>query len=98
MSDYPEHDKLAAVKDETQAAGEFIEWLNGQGIFLAKTYMFTKDDQVTDDPAQERYERTGVVAKSLITLLAEWSGIDQNKIEAEKRQMLATIRERRAAS
>jgi hypothetical protein len=92
VSDYPEHDKLALVKDETQAAGDFVEWLGTQGIFLAKTYMFTKDDCVTDDEAEMRYERTCPVAKSLVTLLAEWAEIDQNKIEAEKRAMLATIR------
>lgn len=28
-SEYPEHDKLMAVKDESQAIGEFIESVNG---------------------------------------------------------------------
>ena len=36
MSDYPEHDKLRAIADQTQAIGEFIEWLEGKGIFLAR--------------------------------------------------------------
>lgn len=27
MSDYPEHDKLMAVREESQTLGEFIEWL-----------------------------------------------------------------------
>ncbi len=27
MSDYPEHDKLKAVVVESQAIGEFIDWL-----------------------------------------------------------------------
>jgi len=36
VSNYPGHDKLMAVKDETQAAGDFVEWLGGQGIFLAR--------------------------------------------------------------
>lgn len=34
MSDYPEHDKLVAVKEQSQAIGEFIEWLPSQGRFL----------------------------------------------------------------
>jgi hypothetical protein len=38
MNDYPEHDKLSAVAAETQAAGEFVEWLGSQRIFLA-TYI-----------------------------------------------------------
>jgi len=92
MSDYPEHDKLALVKDETQAAGEFIEWLGNQGVFLAKRYMFDKNDQCTENDAEERYTRCLPVSKNLVSLLAEWAGIDQNKIEAEKRQMLASLR------
>lgn len=27
MSNYPEHDKMHAVKAESQAIGEFLEWL-----------------------------------------------------------------------
>lgn len=79
MTEYPEHDKLSAVKDETQAAGEFIEWLESKGIFLAKY--------------QEESNFPRPVHTSLLDLLAEWRGIDRNKIEAEKRQMLAAIRE-----
>lgn len=79
MGDYPEHDKLHQVKDETQAAGEFIEWLGSRGIFLA-CY-----------PEGHNFPRS--VETPITTLLAEWTGIDQNKLEAEKRQMLEAIRE-----
>lgn len=92
MSDYPEHDKLALVKDETQAAGEFVDWLATKGIFLAKRYMFTVGDEVTEDVGECRYESVAPVATPLTSLLAEWADIDQNKIEAEKRAMLAAIR------
>lgn len=34
MSDYPEHDRLSTVKDQSQAIGEFLEWLAGEGIHL----------------------------------------------------------------
>jgi hypothetical protein len=78
MSDYPEHDKLAAVVAETQAAGEFIEWLGTQRIFLARY------------ECDHNFPRE--VPTSLTTLLAEWQGIDQRKLEAEKRQMLASLR------
>jgi len=74
MSDYPEHDKLSAVAEQTQAIGEFVEWLEGKGIFLA------------------RYVEGSNFPRSvhgLRDLLAEWADIDQNKLEAEKRQMLA---------
>jgi hypothetical protein len=44
------------------------------------------------------YEVHGVKAwtgpdRDLQALLADWSGIDQNKIEAEKRAMLESLRE-----
>lgn len=31
MSAYPEHEKLRAIKEESQVCGEFIEWLGMQG-------------------------------------------------------------------
>jgi hypothetical protein len=79
---YPEHEKLAAVADQTQAIGEFIEFIEGKGIFLA------------------RYTEGHVFPREvhgLRDLLAEWAGIDQNKLEAEKRQMLAVCAEMNAA-
>jgi hypothetical protein len=32
--EYPEHIKLHAVRDKSQAIGEFLEWLNSKGIVL----------------------------------------------------------------
>lgn len=31
MSEYPEHDKLSAIKAESQAQGELLEWLADRG-------------------------------------------------------------------
>jgi len=78
MSDYPEHDKLHLVKDATQAAGEFVEWLGTQGIFLAVR--------------EQEWDRAVPASCSITDLLARWHDIDLSKIEAEKRAMLATIR------
>lgn len=83
MSDYPEHDKISAVKDETQAVGEFLEWLMATEYTLAVPY------NGDEDWCGQLY----VPAFPDITqLLARWKGIDLSKIEAEKRQMLAAIR------
>ena len=76
MSDYPENDKLSAVADQTPAIGEFIEWLEGKGIFLAR-YV-----EGSNFPRHVHGFRD---------LLAEWADIDQNRLEAEKRQMLAAL-------
>lgn len=75
---YPEHDKLTAVAAETQAAGEFIDWLTEQGYVLAK-------HNGTGDYLYE-------APRSLTALLADWKEIDQDKLEAEKRRMLEVIR------
>ena len=77
MSDYPEHDKLHAIADQTQAIGEFMEWLEGKGIFLAR---YVKGSNFPRH------------VHGIRDLLAEWAGIDQDKLETEKRQMLAAIR------
>lgn len=33
---YPEHEKLKAIKDQSQAIGEFIEWLKSQGYYICE--------------------------------------------------------------
>lgn len=81
MSNYPEHDKLTAVAEQTQAIGEFVEWLESKGIFLAR-YV-----------EGSNYPRS---VHGFRDLLAEWAGIDQDKLEAEKRQMLNALRDANA--
>jgi hypothetical protein len=77
MSNYPEHDKMTAVREQTQAIGEFVDWAaDEKGIVLAKI-----------DDRGRAYS-----GGRLMDLLAEWAGIDLDKIEAEKRQMLDEIR------
>lgn len=77
MSDYPEHDKLRQVSDQTQAIGEFMDWLETKGIFLGR---------YVDGSNFPRH------VHGHLDLIAEWADIDQNKLEAEKRQMLASMR------
>lgn len=77
-SAYPEHEKLAAVKDQSQAIGEFLDWLNGDGVHLARW--------------DEEWDRYFPVHESINALLARRFGIDLDRIEAEKRAMLDEIR------
>lgn len=78
MSEYPEHDKLHLVKEQTQAAGEFIDWLGTQGFFLAVR--------------EQEWDRAVPASYNITDLLARWQDIDLSKIEAEKRRMLESIR------
>ena len=146
MSDYPEHDRMAAVQEQTQAIGEFLGWLTNQGIQLMVWREDLTDLRLTDPKCREAergspapcapqrpdgggsytpdgtvwwrqhcqhwtvsddgeccrcgrghfYEVTGIKSfvhdsRSVEQLLADWAGIDLDKIEAEKRQILAAI-------
>lgn len=88
MSRYPEHDKLTAISDESQAIGEFIETSD---YTLCELKSFT--EPLND--AGDTYE-TGPqfvpVAKSIQQVLADYFGIDLAKIETEKRAMLDALR------
>lgn len=82
MADYPEHDRLAEVAEHSQEIGRFLdEFLPSKGIHLA----------IYSDARIARGEL--VPAPFTINgLLAEFYDIDLNKIEAEKRAMLASLR------
>lgn len=75
MSDYPEHDKLRAVQDQSQAIGDFLE-------FVAERYHCE-----LGRPQGSRAEFTPVNL-SVTKLLAEYFEIDLHKLEQEKRALL----------
>lgn len=76
MSDYPEHDKLEAVKVESQAIGEFLDF----GPYVL----------CEPDPNQEGRYRA--CHKSIGRILADWFGVDADELEREKRRMLEVLR------
>lgn len=47
MSEYPEHDKLTKVQDQTQAIGEFLEWVGGEKH--ARLMVWTEWNEPTED-------------------------------------------------
>jgi len=79
MSEYPMHDKLAAIQDESQAIGDFLsEFLPSKGYVVAHI------------PPQ--FHSTLVpIDSSVEALLAEYFGIDLRVLEYEKRKMLASL-------
>lgn len=82
MSDdpYPEHTKLKQIAHLSQACGEFIDWLEGQGISLCR---------VDEDVSRHYWP----IHTSTTRLLADHFGIDLDQIEVEKRQMIEAMRE-----
>jgi hypothetical protein len=78
VSEYPEHDRQAKVLEKTHAIGDFLEWAGEHGYLLCRY--------------SERFEEF-TPAGSFLNVLAEYAGIDLDKIEAEKRAMLDRLRE-----
>lgn len=88
VEQYPEHEKLRAVADESQAIGEFLETA---GYTLCELRTFTEPL----DDAGNTYEtrpRLAPIAKGIQQILADYFEIDLAKIEAEKRAMLDALR------
>lgn len=53
-SNHPELDKMAAIRDQTQVIGEFLEWLTSQGINLMAWREDLTDIRPTDPECLER--------------------------------------------
>lgn len=78
---YPEHEKLHEILDKSQTIGEFLDiFLPSKGIVLA----------------EREHGQLWPTHRSIPKLLAEFFDIDQSKIDAEKEQMLAAMREANA--
>ena len=89
---YPEHEKLKAIADKSQTCGAFVEWLQ-QRYTLAKYHVHDKHCIKTATKI------CGMIGNTLYPepvnirkLLAEFFEIDEEKIEDEKRAMLAALR------
>jgi hypothetical protein len=76
---YPEHAKLKAISDESNAIGAFLDFgLGGQQLVLAERSRTTPS----------KFVPTG---RSIQDILARYFGIDQEALKHEKRQMLAEM-------
>jgi hypothetical protein len=70
----PESDKLLKVHKESQAIGEFLEWMQSKGLSVCKL-----------DEDTEQYFPDHV---SIQNRLAKYYEIDMNKVERERRAIL----------
>jgi hypothetical protein len=88
---FPEHEKLKRVAAESQACGEFLEWLR-QRYTLAEYHVHSADCVSPEDTS--RYScgmSISILYPSVVDvqhLLAKFFEIDTAKIEEEKRAML----------
>ena len=86
MPETPELDKQREVVKEAHRIGEFLDWMSSRGIWLARYERFEeyRDEHLV--PMVVDHEQ----------LLADFYGIDRNKIEAERRAILKFLQETRA--
>lgn len=80
---YPEHEKLAKVSTLSNQLGEFIDWMEGEGWLFAEWV----ESEYRGGDAQ-----LTPVHKTINEWLALFYGVDLQKIEDEKEQMLEEIR------
>lgn len=83
MSDYPEHDKLKALNGDNEKIGVFLEWLRSKGYTICA--MNEAEDWV---PAYWIEPEM----KGIQGVIASYFGIDRDKLEDEKSQMLDMLR------
>lgn len=75
---YPQHAKLRGVKDESQKIGAFLDW-----AFHHQEWEFQPVNNVADEDNE-----WPVVPTSIEAILAQYFGIDQQKLSEEKDVML----------
>ncbi len=106
MSDYPEHDKLAALRGANDTVGDFIEWLRQTGREIGdwKRVCWNQNHRgLLNEPAAKVCRECGSDRNlgearlcpslaSIEDLIAQNFGIDQRALEAEKQQMLRAAR------
>lgn len=86
MSDYPEHDKIMPYEDEVRNLSEFLEWLQGQGIVLAR-YGRTNG---YDDPPQNP-DRLYPLVASGYTLHCDYTGVRSRTPVEERGSLVETL-------
>jgi hypothetical protein len=91
--DYPEHEKLTAMKTEIDAVASFMDKMwEGEITYSGLKLRFAVEYEEDTDLDEKRFVPV-IVHPDPTDTLAQWSGIDQKKLEAEKRQMLKVQRE-----
>ena len=96
MAEYPEHEKLHALKDKRDVAQEFLDWLlDDRNLRLCRRHEHDDRCYDDDDGSLEWGYRDGElleVVQSRGRYMADFLDVDSDKLEAEKRAMLDAMR------
>lgn len=96
MSETPELDKMAAVREQSATLSEFWDFLQGKNYHIA--YYHEHDDGCYDDKQREalcgyRGDDLAPLSRRPEELFAEFFDIDLKKVEKEKQAILDRIRD-----
>lgn len=90
----PECERMCAVAPYSQKIGEFLEWVRDtHGAFLAVPHEHSEgcEDEDGDRMCGLHREELCYFGKSIPDLLAEFFEIDMDKVESERRAILAAL-------
>lgn len=82
----PEHDKVLAIKKESQTIGAFLEWLGEQG------YSICSLEIIGQNIMREDLHEWFPTGRSTNTWLEEYFEIDGAELNREKKQILVQLR------
>lgn len=82
-----ETEKFIEAKPHAEILSEFLDWLADEGISLSRPVPEFAYHAATHAPVTESNE----------TLLSRFFGIDQEKLEEERREILRALREKHAS-
>lgn len=85
---YPEHEKMKAIKDKSQAVGEFLEWLDQEKGYEIAHYPMLENSK----GKKYQSERLLSIMTPSNKLLAEFFEINLDEIKKEKQQMIDEMR------
>lgn len=87
MSTYPEHDKMQALGERRDEVQEFLDWLLDQPAYELAEWLTKREDGT-----EYFFPRLVPVNKSREQIMADYFGIDLQKLSEEKDAMLADFR------
>ncbi len=84
---FPEHEKLRKVESRSQTIGEFLDWLNEQECSICQL------EVVGQNIMSEDLFEWLPVGRSITKWLEIYFEVDGAKLDKEKKQVLAQLRE-----
>lgn len=80
MPEYPECEKMRAAMDDSAVISQFLEWMDESGLVVARW-----------PEEHSEFAELMPVGRNKEKLLADFFGIDLDKVEAERQHILKNL-------